>query len=94
MIKRKQIILLSMLTITFIFASGVWAMSSPNYRLDWFTPLTSNSNGLVNSTNYTADVTIGQTAINTLGSANYHVSLGYWYGQSLKRHVHLPLIQR
>jgi hypothetical protein len=91
---RNRIILLTVLAITLVFVSSVLAMSSPNFQLDWFTPMTSSSGGEVSSTNYAADVTVGQTAIGPIGSANYHASLGYWFGQSLVRIVHLPLIQR
>ena len=92
--KRNRIILFTIMALSLVLVTGVWAMSSPNYQLDWFTPMTSSSGGEASSTNYAADVTVGQTAIGPLGSANYHASLGYWFGQSLVRIVHLPLIQR
>jgi len=92
--KRNRIILLTALALSLVLVSGVWAMSSPNYQLDWFTPMTSSSGGEASSTNYAADVTAGQAAIGPIGSSNYHASLGYWFGQILKRQVHLPLIQR
>ena len=56
------------------------AMSSANYRLDWFTPLTSGGGGAASSTNYAVNLTIGQAAIGGSSSANYATGLGYLYG--------------
>ncbi|MGB9593551.1 MAG: hypothetical protein ACPL7R_05390 [Anaerolineae bacterium] len=61
-------------------ALGAVAMTSSNYRLDWFTPGTSSGGGTSTSSNYVAHITVGQTAIGTMSSSNYKVNLGYWYG--------------
>lgn len=61
-------------------AVGAVAMTSSNYRLDWFTPGTGNGGGTSTSSNYVAHFTVGQTAIGTMSSSNYGVNLGYWYG--------------
>ena len=45
-------------------------MSSANYRLDWFVPLT-GSGGAASSANYAANFTVGQTAIGGSTSTNY-----------------------
>lgn len=61
-------------------AVGAVAMTSSNYRLDWFTPGTSGGGGTSTSSNYAAYFTVGQTVIGTMSSSNYKANLGYWYG--------------
>ena len=39
------------------------AMSSKQYALDWFVPLTSGGGGMPRSTNFAVDFSIGQTVI-------------------------------
>ncbi len=68
------------------------AMSSANYKLDWFTPLTGNGGGAMSSANYAVNFTVGQTASSDLGSTNYKAGLGYWYGVGRSYLVYLPLI--
>lgn len=68
------------------------AMSSTNYRLDWFTPLTSNGGGPATSAHYAANFTVGQTVVGAAASTNYKVGLGYWYGATSGYRVYLPLI--
>lgn len=82
--------MLTVMALASVLVSGVWAMSSPNYQLNWFTPMTSSSGGEASSTNYGADVTVGQTAIGPIASSNFNVSLGYWIGQLSKWLVYLP----
>jgi hypothetical protein len=67
------------------------AMSSTNYRLDWFVPLTGGGGGPANSANYAVNFTVGQTVIGASTSANYGGCLGYWCGEREYR-VYLPLI--
>ena len=69
------------------------AMSSTNYRLDWFIPLT-GSGGAASSANYAVNFTVGQTAIGAPASANYKGCLGYWCGIETQRRVYLPLVLR
>jgi hypothetical protein len=76
-----------------LLGARAWAISSANYRLDWFTPLTGGGGGPVSSANYKANFTIGQTAIGKVSSANYRVGLGYWYGMDLTS-LYLPAIER
>jgi hypothetical protein len=68
------------------------AMSSANYHLDWFAPLTSGGGGAASSANYAVNLTIGQSATGASSSANYEVGLGYWYGATGSYRVYLPLI--
>jgi hypothetical protein len=54
------------------------AMSSTNYRLDWFIPLSSGGGGHASSNNYAIDYSIGQTVAQTSASANYDLHMGFW----------------
>ncbi len=45
-------------------------MSSANYRLDWYTPLT-GSGGSARSANYAVEFTIGQSATGRISSTAY-----------------------
>ncbi len=69
-----------LLAVAVALALGAVAMTSSNYRLDWFTPATSNGGGTSTSSNYVAHFTVGQTVIGTMASTNYQANLGYWYG--------------
>ncbi len=89
--KRKAILLA---LVCFLVLSGsALAMSSTNYRLDWFTPLTSGGGSPASSTNYKLNFTIGQVAFSTASSTNYRVGLGYWQPMTLSR-IFLPFIKR
>jgi hypothetical protein len=89
--KRKTLVLLA--TLACILLTGrALAMDSANYRLDWFTPLTSNGGGAVSSGNYAINFTIGQTVAGTSASAGYEGCLGYWCGSEVPFEVYLPLL--
>lgn len=78
---RRRIVRMGLLAVlAAALAFGAVAMTSSNYRLDWFTPGTSSGGGTSISPNYAAHFTVGQTAIGTMSSSNYKVNLGYWYG--------------
>jgi hypothetical protein len=80
--------------LAFLFIAGnALAMSSDNYRLDWYVVLTGGGGGPADSANYAADFTIGQSAKGASSSNNYAAGLGYWYGIG-KRRVLLPLVMR
>ena len=94
---RKRLGMLLMVLLCALWLAQVTlAMSSTNYRLDWFTPLTSGGGGAASSTNYTVNLTVGQSAIGGSSSANYAIGLGYWYGigssvaQQFK--IYLPIV--
>lgn len=63
-----------------LLSSGVLAMSSTNYAVEWFVPLTGAGGQPVASDTYAADFTVGQVAVGSASSANYAASMGYWYG--------------
>ena len=93
MSKRKITIMSIALLCILLLVSSALAMSSTNYRLDWFTPLTGGGGGASNSTNYAVNFTVGQSAIGASTSTNYGGCLGYWCGIREYR-VFLPLVLR
>jgi hypothetical protein len=77
---KRWIVWLLILLCALCLVQVTRAMSSANYRLDWFTPLTGGGGGTARSTNYAVNLTIGQAAIGGSSSAGYAAGLGYWYG--------------
>lgn len=59
-----------------LLSVSVLVMSSENYRLDWFTPLT-GSRGPVSSASYAVNLTVGQTTIGVSASDSHRACLGY-----------------
>ena len=92
--KRKTTAFIAITLCGLLFASSALAMSSANYRLDWFTPLTSGGGGPAGSASYAVNLTVGQTAIGSASSASYRVCLGYWCGAEGQWRVYLPLVLR
>jgi hypothetical protein len=88
----KRLTLLLLLIALVLVVNQAWAMSSTNYRLDWFTPLTSGGGGPATSAHYAANFTVGQTAVGASASTNYKVGLGYWHGAAGSYRIYLPLI--
>jgi hypothetical protein len=91
--RRKIALLTTILLCGLLLAGSALAMSSTNYRLDWFTPLTGGGGGPAESANYAVNLTVGQTAISVSSSDSYQVCLGYWCGGSFYR-IYLPLITK
>ena len=75
-----------------VLVSSTLAISSTNYALDWFAPLTGGGGGAAGSTNYAANFTVGQSAIGASTSTNYEAGLGYWYGAGGEYRVYLPVM--
>ena len=91
--KRALVLMVILIVLCALWlAHSAWAMSSANYRLDWFTPLTGGGGGAANSTHYAVGLTVGQTASGASTSAAYKVGLGYWYGVDGSHRVYLPVI--
>jgi hypothetical protein len=88
----KRTALLLALVVLLLLAGRVLAMSSDNYRLDWFIPLT-GSGGTASSTNYAISFTVGQSGVGTTSSTSYGACLGYWCAEWECR-VYLPLVMR
>jgi hypothetical protein len=82
------------LTAILLLAGSALAMSSTNYRLDWFTPMTGGGGGPASSASYAVNLTVGQTVIGASSSANYGVGLGYWYGAAAQFRIFLPVVLR
>ena len=89
--ERKTIALLAVL-LCILWTGSALAMSSTNYKLDWFTPLTSGGGGAASSTNYAVNLTIGQAAIGGSSSTDYAMGLGYWYGIEQQFQIYLPIV--
>ncbi len=66
------------LLVLFLLASSALAMSSDNYSLEWYTPMTGNGGDELDSANYAVNFSVGQTAIDDISDGNYAVCLGYW----------------
>ncbi len=90
---RRQVTVLLALTTILLLAGSALAMSSANYRLDWFTPLTGGGGGPANSANYAVNLTVGQSAIGASSNIDYAAGLGYWYGIREYR-IYLPLVEK
>ena len=91
--KRKAIVLLAVLLL--LLTSSALAMSSDNYRLDWFTPLTGGGGGAADSAHYAVNFTVGQSAIGMSDSTSYEGCFGYWCGSAVaavEYNVYLPII--
>ena len=92
--KRKITTFITITLCGLLFAGSVLAMSSANYRLDWFTPLTGGGGGAAGSASYAVNLTVGQTAIGSASSSSYQACLGYWCGAVGQWRVYLPLITK
>ncbi len=68
------------------------AMSSPNYRLEWYTPLSGGGAPAV-STNYAVNLTVGQSASGKSTAARGNACVGYWCSWAGVQ-LNLPLIRR
>jgi hypothetical protein len=90
--KRKAILFTLLLLL--LLAHGAQAMSSTNFALDWFTPLTSGGGGPASSTHFAANYTVGQTATSFSSSTNYGTGLGFWYGIFQQFRIRLPLVTK
>jgi hypothetical protein len=86
--KRKALFLV-LLALT-LLATSAQAMSSTNYKLEWYVPMTGGG-GAAASANYAVNFTVGQTAVGNMASANYSLELGFWAGIGPSP-VYLPLI--
>jgi hypothetical protein len=94
MSKRTSIVLACAALCAFLLAGVALAMSSTNYRLEWFTPLTGGGGGPAGSAHYAVDLTVGQSVTGRSASANYGGCLGYWCGGAAGYKAYLPLVLR
>ena len=91
---RRSLAVVLALFCTLALVGGALALSSTQYHLDWFTPLTTGGGGPADSAQYGINLTIGQTVRGTLSSANYNLCLGYWCGTWRGYPIYLPLVLR
>jgi len=90
----KRMAILIALAALILLAGGVLAMSSANYALDWYTPLTGGGGGPAGSASYAVNFTIGQSATSNMSaSTNYGICLGYWCGATENR-IYLPVVMK
>ena len=91
----KRSALLLALIIALCVTGVALAMGSSNYRLDWFTPLSSGGGGPTGSAHYAANLTVGQTVIGNFNGTHYAACLGYWCGSGAGEYqIYLPLVVR
>jgi hypothetical protein len=77
---RRTIIVLALLLVLLLLTNiTAAAMSSANYRMDWFVQM-AGAGGAGSSTNYQASYTLGQMSVGPADSTNYDASLGFWSG--------------
>ncbi len=90
----RRVAILLTVAVVLLLAGRALAMSSANYRLDWFTPLTGGGGGPAQSAHYAVNFTVGQSAIGMASSSNYGGCLGYWCGAAAEYRIYLPLVLR
>jgi hypothetical protein len=92
---KRLLFFMILLTLLLLTAGSAVAMSSPNFRLDWFTPMTGSGGGAASSPHFTANFTVSQTVIGPSASENYGSGLGYWYGLLAKSlRFYLPMLMK
>lgn len=82
------------LVLLLLISAGVLAMASPNFVLNWFTPLNGSGGGTSTSASYAANFTIGQTAAGSSSSTNYKLDLGFWAGTGNPTNTYLPMLRK
>jgi hypothetical protein len=95
MMKSKHFVAISAaLVLVLLISAGALAMSSPNYRLDWFVRLSGGGGGRSSSTSYVADFTVGQAAAGPSSSTGYQAGMGYWYGTGSQYAIFMPVVSK
>ena len=93
--KTKTLTALAVVLVLLLLVSAsVLAMASPNFVLNWFTPLNGSGGGPSTSASYAANFTIGQSAVGSSSSTNYKLNLGYWAGIGNPTNTYLPMLQK
>ncbi len=77
--KKPWWLLLFVLAGGLLVVSSARAMSSENYAIDWYVPL-SGAGGASGSENYATQLTLGQSVIGQAESTQYRTGLGFWGG--------------
>ena len=63
-------------------------------HMDWYTPMTIAGGGHAISTNFSMNLSIGQSVIGSSHSSNFELDLGYWSGLGYLYRLFLPLLHR
>ena len=93
--KSKSLLAVAVALVFVLLVSiTVLAMASPNFVLNWFTPLNGSGGGPSTSASYAANFTIGQTAAGASSSTNYKLNLGYWAGIGNPTNTYLPMLRK
>jgi membrane-bound metal-dependent hydrolase YbcI (DUF457 family) len=92
--KKAPITFLLSLLLLLLAVGSVLAMSSTNYGLNWFVPFSSGGGSAASSTNYQANITIGQSAVGAVSSTNYQIGIGYWPAFPFIINSYLPVIRK
>jgi hypothetical protein len=90
---KSLLVLVGVILMLLILAGSALAMSSANYRLDWYVNMSGAGGGAADSTNYDANFTVGQVVVDRSSSAHYATGLGYWEGVPF-RDIYFPVVQR
>jgi hypothetical protein len=72
----------------------VSAMSSPNFRLDWYVNISGAGGGRSSSAQSVANFTVGQNAAGVSSSTNYNLKVGYWGAFPMKSYLYLPSVMQ
>jgi hypothetical protein len=94
---KKKLMVLALAVLCTLLVTGVaLSMSSTNFRLDWFTPLTGGGGGAATSSNYAANLTVGQSVTGLAASTHHRGCLGYWCAADMEveSRVFLPSVLR
>ena len=91
--KRKLLLLLLVVSLTLVLPAAVLAAPQADVHLAWFLPLT-GSGGQGVSSNYQADLTIGQAAIGNFSGSGTRIGLGFWQAQTILYPLFLPQVKK
>ena len=90
----KRMAILCGLLVGLLVVGGALAMSSTSFRLDWNAGSSNAGGGYASSTNYQANITIGQTATRAATSTSYVAGFGYWSAFPFESEAYLPLVAK
>lgn len=92
---RRIIFVLALLALLTLAGASV-VTPEQTYVIDWIQPMT-GSGGVTESSAYSLGVTLGQTAVGSADSQDYHLCLGFWCileERSFSHEVFLPSLRR
>jgi hypothetical protein len=90
----KPAIFLAVLVALYL-AAGALAMSSANYRMDWYElqPGASGATAKQSSSHQLRD-SVGAPLVITMNSSQHRLGLGYWQGVEVIGSLYLPMVSR